>query len=465
MQHKPAFENQLISGLAACGVNLDALAGAHKALGAAVSGGADSVSLLTGLCSVCREYSIPIKVITVNHFIREDAETCGDAEYVQNLCASLKDQGCDVSCRVWSLRRGQVEELAASKACGTEAAARELRYQAFDSFIKENNLDYLCLAHNKNDQTETVLMRFLQGSANGGIPCVRGSYIRPLLWTDRQCIEEYLNSKKIGWRTDSTNTDTTYLRNRIRNNLIPLLNRDFAGWDNTVLLGLEKESADASYIQKQAEEFYNMRRSLSQSKGPDASIDCLSFPGADFYPLDRAIKLRVLTIAMNALGVNRRIPYVFLRDVCNYADNYNRRNNTISGESVKSFADVSLVFTKKELLIKKSREPENEIVFSVIIKESGMCSLPFGQIFVPDIFDFPVMLRSCRPDDTVRTADGGTKKVKDVLSAWHVCESQRNCIPLVQALNEPEQNIAGILGSCLGYSDWIVKLDKKDENK
>ena len=93
-----------------------------------------------------------------------------------------------------------------------------------------------------------------------------------------------------------------------------------------------------------------------------------------------------------------------------------------------------------------------------------MYELPFGQIFVPDIFDFPVMLRSCRMDDVVRTADGGTKKVNDVFSTWHVPVLQRNCIPVVQALNEPEQNITGILGSCLGYSDWIVKLDKKNEN-
>ena len=465
MQHKPAFENQLISGLEACGVNLDALAAGHKALGAAVSGGADSVSLLVGLCSVCSDYSIPLKVITVNHFIRQDAETCGDAEYVQDLCASLKNQGYDVSCTVWSLKRGQVEELSAAKGCGIEAAARELRYNAFEAFIKENNLDFLCLAHNKNDQTETLLMRFLQGSANGGIPCVRGAFVRPLLWTDRNTIEEYLNSKKIGWRTDSTNSDTAYLRNRIRNNLIPLLNRDFAGWDNAVLLGLEKESADASYIQKQAEEFYNMRRSLSQSKDPDASIDCVSFSGADFYSLDRAIQLRVLTLAMNALGVSERIPYVFLRDVCNYADNYNRRNNTNSGESTKCFAGICIVLKKDEVLIKKAFDLQNEIVFSVIIKESGMYELPFGQVFVPDSFDFPVMLRSWHLDDVVRTADGGTKKVNDVLSDWHVDSTLRNCIPVVQALNEPEQKLLCSLGSCLGYSDWIVKLDKKDENK
>lgn len=467
MQHKPAFENQLISGLDACGVNLDALAAGHKALGAAVSGGADSVSLLVGLCSVCSDYSIPLKVITVNHFIRQDAETCGDAEYVQDLCASLKNQGYDVSCTVWSLKRGQVEELSAAKGCGIEAAARELRYNAFEAFIKENNLDFLCLAHNKNDQTETLLMRFLQGSANGGIPCVRGAFVRPLLWTDRNTIEEYLNSKKIGWRTDSTNSDTAYLRNRIRNNLIPLLNRDFAGWDNAVLLGLEKEHADNEYLNRQAEEFLNKgkERSLSLSKGPDVPTDYVSFPGPDFYALDRAIKLRVLTLAMNALGVSQRIPYVFLRDVCNYADNYNRRNNTNSGESTKRFAGICIALKKEEVLIKKAFDLQNEIVFSVIIKESGMYELPFGQVFVPDCFDFPVMLRSSRLDDVVRTADGGTKKVNDVLSDWHVEQPLRNCIPVVQALNEPEQKILCILGSCLGYSDWIVKLDNENESK
>lgn len=458
MQHKPALENQLISGLASCGVNLDALAGAHKALGAAVSGGADSVSLLVGLCSVCRQYSIPIKVITVNHFIRADSETCGDAEYVQDLCASLKDQGFDVSCTVWSLKRGQVEELANSKGCGIEAAARELRYNAFASFIKENKLDYLCLAHNKNDQTETLLMRFLQGSANGGIPCVRGAFVRPLLWTDRQCIEEYLNSKKIGWRTDCTNADTAYLRNRIRNNLIPLLNRDFEGWDNALLLGLEKENADNACLQKQAENFFNTQ-ALSSSK------DSISISGPAFYSLDRAIQQRVLTLAMNALGVSQRIPYVFLRDVCNYADNYNRRNNTNSGESTKRFAGICIALKKEEVLIKKAFDLQNEIVFSVIIKESGMYELPFGQVFVPDCFDFPVMLRSSRLDDVVRTADGGTKKVNDVLSDWHVEQPLRNCIPVVQALNEPEQKILCILGSCLGYSDWIVKLDNENESK
>ena len=218
-------------------------------------------------------------------------------------------------------------------------------------------------------------MRFLQGSANGGIPCVRGPYVRPLLWTDRTTIEEYLNSKKIGWRTDSTNSNTAYLRNRIRNNLIPLLNKDFAGWDNAVLLGLEKENADASYIQKQAEEFYNMRRSLSQSKGPDVSIDCVSFPGADFYSLDRAIKLRVLTLAMNALGLSERIPYVFLRDICECAANYKEESSEsetkeeTSSQNIISEDNNSTKNINKNGLIKVKFDFGEGIIYKTNIKK------------------------------------------------------------------------------------------------
>lgn len=467
MQKTNILEKQLVSGLVSCGVDLQALSSSKKALGAAVSGGADSVCLLLGLCSICKEYSIPLKVITVNHFIRSDAESSGDAEYVHSLCKTLKDQGYDVECSIYNLKKGQVNELAGASSCGIEAAARELRYQAFEGFIKEKQLDYLCLAHNKNDQLETLLMRFLQGSSSacgGGIPCVRGPFIRPLLWTSRQCIEEYLNYKKVSWRTDSTNSDTAYLRNRIRGRLIPLLNKEFVGWDNALLQGMEKEALDAACLNKQAEEFFRRHAPFDKLRDHKAP-EVITFPGGDFYKLDRAIQLRVLTLAMNALGLNKRIPYVFLRDVCDYADNYYRRENSNFVESRKTFADVCIVFSKKELLIKKSFERQNEIVFSVIIKESGKYELPFGQIEVPDIFDFPLMLRSCRPDDVVACADGSTKKVNSVLSDWHVPESQRNCIPLVQALNEPEQSIIGILGSCLGYSDWIVKLDKKNESK
>ncbi len=448
------FENQVLSGLKKCGVNLSTVSAAGGAVGAAVSGGADSVSLLVSLCVICKNFSIPLKVITVNHFIRSKEETCGDVEYVSQLCSRLKEQGYELSLKIHEIPKGTIAELSEKKNIGTEAAARELRYAAFEDFIVTEKLYVLCLAHNKNDQLETVLMRFIQGAgcdSLGGIPCRRNKYVRPLLWTDRSAIEAYLKEKGIKWRTDSTNSDNTYLRNRIRNELVPVLNERFTGWDRGVLLGSQKAEEDSKVIKPLVESFISAH----------AKVDKVSvtLDGPAFYALERSIKIRVLLACANCLGLDMRIPYVFLRDVCDCADNYieEKSEKKGGGTAVKSFASLQFVLKKDGVLIKKSPEIQNEIVFSDIIEHGGTYEFAWGQIVVPDNLDFPVMVRSWHTGDMVQTADGGSKKVCDVLASWHVAENLRHYIPVVQALNEPEQRILCILGSCQGYKDWIVK--------
>ena len=429
------FENQVLKGLEACGLKLKELSSAGDLLGAAVSGGADSVSLLVSLSSICKSYSIPLKIITVNHYIRSESETCGDVEFVKSLCLSLKNEGYDLELTVVELAKGEVEALAREKGFGIEAAARELRYRAFEKFINDQKLSYLCLAHNKNDQLETLLMRFLQGAGSesrAGIRAVRGKYLRPLLGIERSQIEEYLNEKKISWRNDSTNEDISYLRNRIRSVLVPLLNEKFYGWDKAVLSGAEKAADEAEVL---------------ETIQTDTS----------FYQLPRALKIRALLKAANQAGYDTRIPYVFLRDVCDScecADNYNRR------KVEKRFSNLCFILDEKGLTVKKSAEVENEIVFSAIIEKSGFYEIPAGQVYVPEGIEFPVLMRSWRPGDEIQTADGGTKKLSDVFSDWHIPASERQYIPVVQELKSPGQRIVCILGSPLGYKDWIVKNEK-----
>lgn len=435
------FEKNVQQALHNCGINLKNVSTDGVTIGAAVSGGADSVSLLVSLCALCKPLSIPVKVITVNHYIRQESETCGDIEYVRQLCQSLRKDGYDVELTVCELEKGQVGSLADKKEIGIEAAARELRYEAFEKFIEEKKLKCLCLAHNKNDQLETLVMRFLQGAgteSRGGIPQVRGKYVRPLLDIERAQIEQYLNQKKISWRNDSTNNDTSYLRNRIRSELVPLLNERFAGWDKAVLTGAQKAMDDAEVLEGRP-------------------FDKLRDPKASFYSLPRALKIRALLEAANKAGFDTRIPYVFLCDVCDSvdcADNYNRR------KVEKRFANMCFILDENGVTVKKSDEVQNEIVFSAIIEKSGFYEIPAGQIFVPDGIEFPVLLRSWRSGDEVQTADGGTKKLSDVFSDWHVPASKRQYIPVVQELKTPEQKIICILGSCLGYKDWIVKNEK-----
>ena len=442
------FEASVLKGLDACGIKLSAVAASGGVIGAAVSGGADSVSLIVSLCSLCKQHSIPLKVITVNHYIRQESETCGDVQFVKELCESLGKQGFEVSLEIYELKKGEVAALAEEKGIGIEVAARELRYNAFEKFIGANKLACLCLAHNKNDQLETLLMRFLQGAgteARGGIPQVRGKYVRPLLGIERAQIEEYLNQKNISWRNDSTNADTAFLRNRIRGELVPLLNERFTGWDKAVLTGAEKAADDAEVL--------GGRPFPSTSSGQAKLRD----HGGSFYSLPRALKIRALLELANNAGCDIRIPYVFLRDVCDScecADNYNRR------KVEKRFANLCFILDKNGVQVKKCDEVQNEIVFSAIIEKSGFYELPLGQVFVPDGLEFPVLLRSWQPGDEVLTADGGTKKLADVFSDWHVPVETRQFIPVVQELKTPEQKIVCILGSNLGYKDWIVKNEK-----
>ena len=452
-----AFENQVLSGLQKCSINLEQIASCGGTIGAAVSGGADSVSLLYALAVLCRETGVPLKVITINHYMRADAETCADAAFVQTQCQKLHDQGFNVEFTLHELGRGDVSALAQEKGIGEEAAARELRYQAFDTFIQKNSLTCLCLAHNKNDQTETLLMRFLQGaggSAAAGIPAVRGKYVRPLLWTERSAIESYLREKNLSWQTDSTNNDTRYLRNKIRHELIPFLNQHFTGWDNAVLNGAQKAADDSEFLQQQAAELFKDLAKIEENQ--------VIFAGRSFYQLGKAFKTRLILLAANSLGLDMRIPYVFLRDVCDCADNYieEKSEKKGGGAAVKSFANLQIVLKNDGVYIKKTPQVQNEIVFSVIIEESGMYEFPWGQVNVPSGFRFPVLLRSWHSDDMILAADGGMRKVSDIISSWHVAETLRHYIPVVQVLDEPEQRILGILGSCQGYKDWIVKNEK-----
>ena len=205
-----------------------------------------------------------------------------------------------------------------------------------------------------------------------------------------------------------------------------------------MLTGAQKAADDAEVLEGAG--------SLSLSKGPN-----------DFYSLPRALKIRALLNAANEAGCDTRIPYVFLRDVCDSvdcADNYNGR------KVEKRFADLCFILDENGVTVKKSDEVQNEIVFSAIIEKSGFYEIPAGQVFVPDGIDFPVLLRCCRPGDEIKTADGGTKKLTDVFSDWHIPARRRQYIPVVQELKTSEQNILCILGSCLGYKDWIVKNEK-----
>ena len=185
---------------------------------AAVSGGSDSMALLFALWDL-REFYPDTGVIVshVNHGLR-GCESDEDAEFVGEATRRLGF--------VFECVRVDTEGFRKKRGLSLEDAARELRYGFFNDILAKHSAQKIATAHTLNDQAETVIMRFIRGSGShglGGIRPFRGNIIRPLINVTKPEAVEYLRSRGISWREDSTNSSDEFLRNRVRNELVPLL--------------------------------------------------------------------------------------------------------------------------------------------------------------------------------------------------------------------------------------------------
>ena len=210
----------------------------------AVSGGADSLALLYGLHALRTQLNCRLHVVHLNHCLRPDADA--DADFVQQH-ASLLDLPCTV-------RRAEVPRLVKKWKLSVEAAGRKARYQFYETLCTEVGATKVALGHHHDDTAETVLMNLIRGSgATGlkGIAPIRDlKIIRPLVGFTRQQIDAFLASIGVTPHHDATNTDRCYLRNRIRHELIPLLESNYnpnirTGLNRTAdVLGTESEYLD-----------------------------------------------------------------------------------------------------------------------------------------------------------------------------------------------------------------------------
>jgi tRNA(Ile)-lysidine synthase len=218
---------------------------------AAVSGGADSVALLLLLHEANalprNALGVGLSAVHVHHGLRGE-EADADLAFVEALCLRL-----EVPLHVQ--RVSVPDRLAAARASGdaetTEEAARALRYEVFARLIAEGHADSVLTAHTLDDQAETVLMKLLRGAWTEGLSGIHaavpvedlirplamsprkdgppdavartGRILRPLLGARRAEVEDYLRARNQPWRTDSTNADEAFTRNRVRHHLLPVL--------------------------------------------------------------------------------------------------------------------------------------------------------------------------------------------------------------------------------------------------
>lgn len=216
----------------------------------ALSGGADSVSLLHALNTLKSDFSLDLCAIHVQHNLR-GAESERDEQFCRELCRSLdiplQVAACDVT--------GYAQEHGMS----IETAARECRYDTFSRYCE----GFVATAHTASDNLETVLLRLTRGTGLKGlcgIPPHRSQFLRPLLRVSRTQVEKYAAEHRLSYVTDSTNAQDCYRRNFLRHNVVPALRECNTSLEECCTRMTQVLSADEDFLEMQAKSAFSACR-------------------------------------------------------------------------------------------------------------------------------------------------------------------------------------------------------------
>lgn len=413
----------------------------HIVLG--LSGGPDSVCLFDILDGASAELGLTIHAVHVNHGLRPGAAE-EDQRYVEELCASrgvdCRSYVCD--CAAEALRSG----------VSTEEAGRALRYGAFRSRALETGSRTVAVAQNSDDRAETVILRILRGTGPDGlasIPYVRSEegglrIIRPLLDVSKEEVLAYCRERGLAARTDQTNLEPLYARNRVRLELLP----ELQGYNPAVKEALNRladaAAEDRSFLEEQAGE-------ASEKLREPAPEGVRRFDGRGLRALHPAIRRRVVQAALKSLGLAEDMTEAHFR-AC---DEIIMRGNASSETFLPHGYRLRRVYDKIELLRQDGRasgeegsgspSPAVELRVCVLTlpeyreRSAGRCRGSYAG-FDLDRFrkafgrgaEERIVLRTRRAGDMMRIASG-RKKLQDILVDDKVPKAERDSLAVVAA--------------------------------
>ena len=283
-----------------------------------VSGGPDSITLLTCLNKYKEYLNIEIICTHVNHLIRKDSTD--DEQFVENVCKKMS-----IKCYV---KRAKVEKIAKEQKEGTEEVGRKIRYNFFDEVAKKENANKIAIAHNMNDNAETMLLNIIRGSGLTGLEGIQpeeyGKYIRPLINCKREEIEEYCQKYDLKPRIDSTNKENIYRRNIIRNKILPELKE----LNPNIVQSLSNLSkivkVQNMHIKTQVENIYNKIATETFKENNESSTETLGkieLALNEFQKLDLNLKQNLIIYTITkTLKSARNIEKVNIDDIIKMCD-------------------------------------------------------------------------------------------------------------------------------------------------
>jgi tRNA(Ile)-lysidine synthase len=407
-----------------------------------VSGGADSVCLFHVLRQLISPYQLSLFVVHVNHGIR-GGDAFEDENFVRELCNQYQIP--------FSVVHADVPAIARNQGLTEEEAGRNVRYQAFSACCEKNMCNKVAIAHNKNDNAETILFHLFRGSGIKGltgISAVRGTIIRPLLCVTREQIESYLEQNNMDYRTDITNLSEDYSRNKIRHRIISFAKEKInpksvehivnaANQLREINEYLEKniEIAFWKVVSKQNQESYLLditALSLEEpviQKGIIRKVyELLADQLKDVDALH--IKL-ILDLAKKEVGKSLNLPYQ-IEAVKGYTTITMRRNVLLEPNESDNLTKLEQVITiPGEYYVPQSQK----IIRANLLDYKKSMKIPKNgctKWFDYDKIKNTVMLRGRREGDFIQIdSQGNTKKLKSLFIDNKVPREQRDRIPLV----------------------------------
>lgn len=417
-----------------------------QTVGAAVSGGPDSMALLVCLLRLSKEHRFRVSVLHYDHGTRNGG-SAGDAAFVQNFCSNL-----DVT---FISESSDVADTARRAGIGFELAGRMAREAFFQSTVEEGLVDVVATAHHLDDNVESIVMHMVRGCGIDGLRGIcpkRNGIIRPMLCVGRNKVLEYLAKTGTPYVEDETNKDTSYDRNYVRQVILrgikERLNPAFS--DAAGRLS-ESASEDADYLRQAA--LGAFEDCLVGSEGGRVRLDC-----GKLTSLHPAISGRVIKEALSRSGRTHDVERVHVADVLRAASCSRTGSRIELGQGYEAAIQYGTLvigeaiepasaFEKKFVLPGCTFLPDGAVIESEFVLERGhdtvgsMCEYADA-----DLIPEGAVIRTRRKGDTLRPlGSAGRKKLKDYFIDRKVPRQERDRTPLLAH----GSNILWVIGSVL----------------
>ncbi len=411
----------------------------HDKILIALSGGPDSVCLLHALKNLEINYNIKIYAAHLNHKIR-GIEAQKDALYAAKLCDELEIP--------FFVKAIDVPAYAKDKKMTMEEAARKLRYDMLFEVKRRIGANKIAVAHNLDDQAETVLMRLIRGTGITGLKGMdykrEDGVIRPLMDTLKVDILSYCEKNNLKPRIDHTNLETEYTRNKIRIKLLPFIEQEFSSnIKDTISRMANILREDSDYLEVEAQKIFESQvLELSDTK---IRLDIEELRSIHSSLAKRLIRIAIKNMYKTLDGVDN----IHIEDVLSLVRNNKNqiKLNLPKGLMVYKTSD-NLIFSFEEISFENKNynyilkvdgyieidEIGRRIESKVMSKEKCM-TLPTGQYtkaFDYDKIKGDLIVRSRLEGDRMKPMGlGGTKKLKDILIDLKIPREKRNSIAIL----------------------------------